>query len=640
MLREASPSEDPAHSALFRALQRRRLHQVLWVLALAFAVLVVMNLSTQGYLSAGFELVMTGALALALRWNARGRLTQALVLTIVALLLGLCALTAIGQGLYDEALVAFPGLLLFAGLFGLRRTFMALLGCMIVVVVALFFLHQGDLLHSMPKLPMDWKRPFVLSMIIGVTGLLAWLLVNDLGQAMRQLESEKRALLASHARIEVLAQRDSLTGLPNRTLAGERLAFLLQHARRNGGMVAVMFLDLDNFKTINDSLGHAAGDDLLCQVAAKLRSCVRESDTVARVSGDEFLILLGELQDEDAIVAVVAKVTHLLGQPFALNGVDVLVTASLGIAVSPRDGEAPEVLLKNADLAMYQAKDAGRNTFCFFDPSMNESVTEHLHIAAGLRTALANDAFELHYQPQFDLRSGAIVGAEALLRWRHPELGYIPPGKFIPVAERSGLINEMGAWVLRRACLDAQAWRAAGLGELQVAVNVSPLQFRRNDIERDVTRALASSGLPAQALELELTESLLVADTRNIGDVLQRLGAQGVQIAIDDFGTGYSNLGHLQRFAVHRLKIDQSFVRRICANPHDEGLVRAIIEMAHCLDLQTVAEGVEDPETLERLHAFGCESAQGFHWSPALPNPAFMAFVRSARPGPEAAPAG
>ncbi|MFN3703485.1 putative bifunctional diguanylate cyclase/phosphodiesterase [Thermomonas sp.] len=621
-------------------MQRRRLHQVLWVLALAFAVLVVMNLSTQGYLSAGFELVMTGALALALRWNARGRLTQALVLTIVALLLGLCALTAVGQGLYDEALVAFPGLLLFAGLFGLRRTFMALLGCMIVVVVALFFLHQGDLLHSMPKLPMDWKRPFVLSMIIGVTGLLAWLLVNDLGQAMRQLESEKRALLASHARIEVLAQRDSLTGLPNRTLAGERLAFLLQHARRNGGMVAVMFLDLDNFKTINDSLGHAAGDDLLCQVAAKLRACVRESDTVARVSGDEFLILLGELQDEDAIVAVVAKVTHLLGQPFALNGVDVLVTASLGIAVSPRDGEAPEVLLKNADLAMYQAKDAGRNTFCFFDPSMNESVTEHLHIAAGLRTALANDAFELHYQPQFDLRSGAIVGAEALLRWRHPELGYIPPGKFIPVAERSGLINEMGAWVLRRACLDAQAWRAAGLGELQVAVNVSPLQFRRNDIERDVTRALASSGLPAQALELELTESLLVADARNIGDVLQRLRAQGVQIAIDDFGTGYSNLGHLQRFAVHRLKIDQSFVRRICANPHDEGLVRAIIEMAHCLDLQTVAEGVEDPETLERLHAFGCESAQGFHWSPALPNPAFMAFVRSARSGPEAAPAG
>ena len=457
---------------------------------------------------------------------------------------------------------------------------------------------------------------------------------------MRQLESEKRALLASHARIEVLAQRDSLTGLPNRTLAGERLAFLLQHARRNGGMVAVMFLDLDNFKTINDSLGHAAGDDLLCQVAAKLRSCVRESDTVARVSGDEFLILLGELQDEDAIVAVVAKVTHLLGQPFALNGVDVLVTASLGIAVSPRDGEAPEVLLKNADLAMYQAKDAGRNTFCFFDPSMNESVTEHLHIAAGLRTALANDAFELHYQPQFDLRSGAIVGAEALLRWRHPELGYIPPGKFIPVAERSGLINEMGAWVLRRACLDAQAWRAAGLGELRVAVNVSPLQFRRNDIERDVTRTLASSGLPAQALELELTESLLVADARNIGDVLQRLGAQGVQIAIDDFGTGYSNLGHLQRFAVHRLKIDQSFVRRICANPHDVGLVRAIIEMAHCLDLQTVAEGVEDPETLERLHAFGCESAQGFHWSPALPNPAFMAFVRSARSGPEAAPAG
>ena len=265
---------------------------------------------------------------------------------------------------------------------------------------------------------------------------------------------------------------------------------------------------------------------------------MRESDTVARVSGDEFLILLGELQEEEAIVAVVAKLTHQLAQAFTVGGVDVLVTASLGIAVAPRDGEGMDELLKNADMAMYQAKDAGRNTFRFFDASMNQSVIEHLHLASGLRVALEQDELQVYYQPQLDLRSGRVIGAEALLRWKHPELGFIPPNRFIPVAERSGLIHDVGAWVLRRACRDAAAWRAQGLGALGVAVNVSPLQFRRDDIEREVERALAAADLPHAALELELTESLLVADARNLADTLQRLSASGVQIAIDDFGTG------------------------------------------------------------------------------------------------------
>ena len=619
---------DMSHAAGLAWLRQRRLQQLLWVLVAVFGLLIVMNLVFGRYRSAGLEMVIVLSLALAMHWNQRARTMHAVGLTLATLLLGLCVLVVNDQGLYDEAPMAFPALLLFAGLFGFRRMFWGLVCGMLAVVALLFFLHQAGVFHSAPVMPLDWRRPFVIGLIVLVTGLFAWLLTSDLMLAMRQLEAEKRALEASHARIEVLAQRDSLTGLPNRSLARERLGFLLQQARRSGGMVAVMFLDLDNFKTINDSLGHAAGDDLLCQVADKLRACVRETDTVARVSGDEFLILLGDLQDEEAIVAVVAKVTHLLGRAFVIEGVEVLATASLGIAVAPRDGDSADLLLKNADTAMYQAKDAGRNTFCFFDASMNESVTEHLHIASGLRSALASGELQLHYQPQFDLHSGRILGAEALLRWHHPELGWIPPGKFIPIAERSGLINEIGSWVLRQACRDAQAWRSDGLGELRVAVNVSPLQFRRNDIEREVAQALLASGLPATGLELELTESLLVADARSIGEVLQRLGALGVQIAIDDFGTGYSNLGYLRRFSVHRLKIDQSFVRRMCINAHDEGLVRAIIEMAHCLDLQTIAEGVEDSQTLERLHAFGCESAQGFHWSPALPGDAFVEFVR------------
>ena len=625
-----SPSATDAATPLpFQRQHQRRLQQILWALLAVFGLLIVMNIGFARYRSAGLEAVIVLLLALAMYWNLRDRVERAIGSTVASLLLGLCVLMVNNQGLYDEAPMAFPALLLFTGLFGFRRMFWVLLACMLAAVALLFFLHQAGVFQSAPVVPLDWRRPFVICLIVLVTGLFAWLLTSDLGRTLRQLEAEKRALEESHARIEVLAQRDALTGLPNRSLARDRLAFLLRQARRNGRMVAVMFLDLDNFKTINDSLGHAAGDDLLCQVAAKLRACVRETDTVARVSGDEFLILLGDLQDEDAIVSVVAKVTHLLGRAFVLDGIEVLVTASLGIAVAPRDGDDGDALLKNADMAMYQAKDFGRNTFCFFDASMNESVVEHLHIASGLRAALAQGELQLHYQPQFDLRSGRILGAEALLRWQHPELGMIPPGKFIPVAERSGLINEVGAWVLQQACHDAKAWRGQGLGALGVAVNVSPLQFRRDDIEREVAKALADSGLPADALELELTESLLVADARNIGDVLQRLSAQGVRISIDDFGTGYSNLGYLRRFAVHRLKIDQSFVRRMRDNAHDEGLVRAIIEMAHCLDLQTVAEGVEDVETLDRLHAFGCEIGQGFHWSPALPEAAFVDYVRA-----------
>lgn len=620
----------PPTNALL-TLQQRRLRQILWLLVACFALVGALNVLRLHLSSAGMELAIAALLAVAERWNARGRMQQASALMVWTILPGLCALTLIGQGLYDEAPMAFPALLVFAGMFGSRRLFLALLGLMVAAIAALWLLDASGVFPSMPTTA-NTMRAVVMTLILLASGFFIWLLAGDLGLAMEQLQSEKRALQESHAQIEILAQRDSLTGLPNRALAKDRLGLLLKQARRSGGMVAVMFLDIDNFKTINDSLGHAAGDVLLCQVADTLRVCVRESDTVARVSGDEFLILLGELQEEEAIVAVVAKLTHQLAQAFNVGGVDVLVTASLGIAVAPRDGEGMDELLKNADMAMYQAKDAGRNTFRFFDASMNQSVIEHLHLASGLRVALEQDELQVYYQPQLDLRSGRVIGAEALLRWKHPELGFIPPNRFIPVAERSGLIHDVGAWVLRRACRDAAAWRAQGLGALGVAVNVSPLQFRRDDIEREVERALAAADLPHAALELELTESLLVADARNLADTLQRLSASGVQIAIDDFGTGYSNLGYLRKYAVHRLKIDQSFVRRMCSNAHDEGLVRAIIEMAHCLDLEVVAEGVEDAATLARLQGFGCEFAQGYHWSPALPMEDFVAFVRARQP--------
>lgn len=620
------PNQPPPDRVL--TFHQQRLRQMLLVLLLAFTILAGMNLYRMRWINFSADIALFLLFGLALWWCERGKLARAVATTLTTLLLGLGWLALLSQGLYDEAPMSIPVLLVFAGLFSSGRTLVVMTAGGVAILVGLYALHETGMHLSIAQ-PVGPQRLVIMVMVTLVAGYFVWELSKELRHTLSRLQAEKQALLDAQVQVETLVQRDALTGLPSRALAMDRLEHLLGLARLDGGMVAVLFLDLDNFKTINDSLGHFSGDDLLRQVGKRVSECVRESDTVARISGDEFLILLGELENEDAIVEVVAKVTHTLRRSFEVAGIDILVTASLGIAVAPRDGDSPDVLLRNADTAMYKAKEWGRNTFCFFDNSMNESAVEQLQIAANLRTAMANGELQLYYQPQWDLKTERICGAEALLRWRHPERGFIPPDMFIAIAERSGLIHELGTWVLRKACVEARAWKQQGLNGLLMAVNVSPLQFRRGDIEQDVMRALEFSGLDASALELELTESVLMADTQHLQEILQRLSARGVKIAIDDFGTGYSNLGYLRRFAVHRLKIDQSFVRTMCQDKHDEGLVRAVIEMAHHLDLEVVAEGVEDAQALAKLQAFGCEFGQGYHWSPALPAEAFVAYVRA-----------
>lgn len=447
-----------------------------------------------------------------------------------------------------------------------------------------------------------------------VTGYLA--IASDI--------SERKA---SEKRIEFLAYRDVLTGLPNRLLLLDRFSQAMHHADRTGSQIALLFLDLDNFKTINDSLGHAVGDALLKEIAQRLLDCMRESDTISRQGGDEFLVVLPDLQGMDAITPVLQKIRDQLQLPFEFDGHELTTSASIGIALYPDDGRDFETLLKKADTAMYQAKDAGRNGYRFFDAQMNVAAVEHLRLKSGLRRALERGEFELHYQPQIELASGRVVGVEALLRWDHPELGMIPPVRFIPVAEDSGLIVPIGEWVIQQACRQAAVWQSAGLPDLVMAVNLSAVEFKRGDVEHKVTRALQDSGLDPRRLELELTESVLIHNTEQVLTTVQRLKRLGVTLSIDDFGTGYSSLSYLKRFEVDKLKIDRSFVRDLATDEDDAAIIRAIIQMARSLSLRTIAEGVEDADLLDRLQAFGCDEAQGYCYARPMPAASFADFV-------------
>jgi diguanylate cyclase (GGDEF)-like protein/PAS domain S-box-containing protein len=443
-----------------------------------------------------------------------------------------------------------------------------------------------------------------------------------------QVFEDISARKAAEREIEFLAFHDALTGLPNRLLVRDRLEQAISFAGRSGARVATMFLDLDNFKTINDSLGHPAGDALLRAVAERLRGCLRDCDTIGRQGGDEFLVTLTELGDPGDASAIAEKLLDQLAQPFVIEGHELSTTASIGIAICPDDSDDFDTLLKMADMAMYQAKAAGRNAFRFFTEQMNAAASDSLMIRNGLRRAIERGEFVLHYQPQMDLASGRTVGLEALIRWQHPELGLVSPGRFIGVAEDSGLIVPIGDWVIGEACRQAAALAKAGYRDLSIAVNLSAVQLKRGNLEQTIVAAIRSAGIEPEWLELELTESMLINDAESALAVVQRLKGLGVKLSIDDFGTGYSSLSYLKRFNVDKLKIDQSFVRDLARDAEDAAIVRAIVQLAKSLDLKTIAEGVEEPAMLELLRGYGCDEVQGYLFArpmPAVELPAFLA---------------
>ena len=430
----------------------------------------------------------------------------------------------------------------------------------------------------------------------------------------------ERAALSMSRQMAHSAEHDFLTGLPNRMLLNDRVGQAIALAKRHMKKVAVLFLDLDGFKHINDSLGHPTGDKLLQSVAKRLVDCIRGSDSVSRQGGDEFVVLLLDLEQAEDAAVTARRMLEAVAQPHSIDHHDLHVTASIGVSVYPDDGLDAETLIKNADTAMYQAKENGRRSFQFFKPAMNVRAVERQFIEEGLQRALERREFVLHYQPKVNLTTGAITGAEALLRWTHPTRGPVSPVDFIPVAEDCGLILPIGAWVVREACAQARAWMDAGLPVTSMAVNVSAMEFRNKNFLNGLFAILAETGLDPRSLELELTESVLMKHAASAATILQTLRKRGIQAAVDDFGTGYSSLSYLQKFPVDALKIDQSFVRQISTAGDDTTIVKAVIGMARNLKLRVIAEGVETLEELAFLRAYRCDEAQGYYFSrPVLP---------------------
>jgi diguanylate cyclase (GGDEF)-like protein/PAS domain S-box-containing protein len=444
---------------------------------------------------------------------------------------------------------------------------------------------------------------------------------------MRDITERKRA----DERLNYMAQYDALTGLPNRSLFRDRLAHGLSQARRSGRPAAVLFIDLDRFKIVNDTLGHAIGDKLLQEAAARLKECVRSGDTVGRFGGDEFAMILLDLAKPGDAGLVAQKVNDILARPFDLDGNRTFVSASIGITLYPTDATDPETLSMNADAAMYRAKEKGRNNYQFFTPEMNERAVQRMQMETAMRRALERGEFLLHYQPKTDVASGAICGAEALLRWAHPERGLVSPAEFIPVLEETGLIVPVGEWVMREACRQIAAWQRAGLKVPPVAVNLSARQFQQKNLEQTIHDAIREGGIDPALLQFEITESLLMNDPQEAERTLRALKQAGVKLSIDDFGTGYSSLAYLRRFPLDALKIDRAFVKDIVANADDAAITLAVISLAHSLGLKVVAEGVETEAQLNLLALHSCDEMQGYYFSRPVAPAALEAMVREGR---------
>jgi len=455
--------------------------------------------------------------------------------------------------------------------------------------------------------------------------------ISRLRERLRRSNEELRSALGA---VRQMATHDHLTGLPNRVLFNEELQRALARADRHARPVTLFFMDLDRFKNINDTLGHQFGDRVLQEAAGRLAGCVREGDVIARLGGDEFVLLVEEIGDMSALTEIARKLLAAVTDLGTIDGQDLNVSLSIGICSFPADGRDAKTLLAGADIAMYRAKEQGRNRFCFFSAELRSHTPEKLTLEAGLRHGLERAEFRVHYQPKIDMTSGEITGVEALLRWQHPELGLLAPDKFIPLAEETGLIVPIGLWTLREVCSRTRAWKEAGLPRMPVAVNLSAAQFGQEQLVPQLAEIIRSTGIEPGILELEITESMVMRDPEEAVKLMENLRGMGVRLTIDDFGTGYSSLGYLKRFPINSLKVDRSFVRDLPHSADDIAITRAVIAMAHSLQMNVIAEGVELKEQFDVLRDEGCDEFQGFLCRPPLVEEDLIRFIRenAARP--------
>ena len=529
-------------------------------------------------------------------------------------------------GIRDTSLLGFTAIMYFTTVLGDRHLFNIFL-TYTILFLAIIGIQDIYGWREFSGPPIQWNH---LADVIILTLLVAFimkLISGDLRRMLRSMNEENRNALQAREHAVHLSQHDGLTGLPNRVLGEDRFNHAMARCDREGGKVGVLFVDIDHFKAFNDSLGHAVGDALICEIGNRIKSSVREYDSVCRYGGDEFIVILESLPSREWAEGCAEKILAIITQPIVLHGHQLEVTVSIGIAIAPDDGLEYNNICRKADIAMYKAKDLGRNTARYYDEEMNRESEHQMQLINGLRQAVRNSEFHLYYQPQIDLASGDIIGAEALIRWHRGDGQCLLPGEFIATAEETRLIRDIGRWVLREACMACKQWHAAGYDHLIVAVNVSAVQMSRGELERDVRDALSESGLAPRFLQLELTESTLIDNEDSVRAELLRIYHLGVTLAIDDFGTGYSNLAYLSRLKTASIKIDKSFVGSAHEIKENESIIQAIVQLADSLGLSTTAEGLEDSQSTRLIRELGCKVGQGFYWARPMAQQNFLEYL-------------
>ena len=616
--------QEVSENDVFSQIRRYRLMQICGATALGLmATLVVARSITFIIFTAGL-----GFLIMALGFAFKHRVQASAYILLGSMAAMLFALALTGAGLFDLAILGYPALLIFAAILGGVGLFISVLSFVITLCVFVAWLTLQNFIT--PHIPiLSWSHLLFILVIFVVTGFSVYILVHDIKRLMLSLQRENAKVEHSRAEIQYIAHHDTLTNLPNRLYGEELFKKSLVACEQKQQNLALLFIDLDNFKPVNDALGHAAGDQLLEQLTQRLSQILQPDHYLIRFGGDEFLLLAPFTDDHGQLDKLAEKLIQQCASQFEILQNHVVISASVGIACAPKDGTDFKHLCRKADIAMYQAKQDGRNTYHYYDESLDKTSDDKFKLLQLLRPALLEGQFKLYYQPMVALDIGEITTVEALLRWQQPDGSIISPDEFIPLAESSGLINELGRWVIQQACIFCAQQRRKGFSKLRVAVNLSVVQFKDEHLQNTVETALHDAGLPPDALELELTESLFIDETDQIQKQLNALSELGITIAIDDFGTGYSNLGYLRNFNATNLKIDRSFITSLCVAEHDEPLVKAIINMAASLGLKTVAEGIEDEATLHKLVALGCDIGQGYYWSKPIPGDALSELLRN-----------